>query len=86
MKSLSPYVLNKISIKSLSKEIQMELKSLLLHTKINIDGNNLELTTTNTNYKGLRFWIKCPNCHNPVQNVYKYTDDCALKCRVCLKT
>lgn len=93
MKPLKPNDLGKkylveqcknINISKYLKETKGKLKELTINSDIEADGFRIELITSNTNYKGLRFWFKCPLCNKRAGKLYKHPISQKLGCRGCL--
>jgi hypothetical protein len=94
MKSLKPNNLGKkylvdqclgISISGYLKKAKKELKELVINSQLELDGINIELVTSQTNYKGLRYWFKCPICYRRTGKLYKHPISLILGCRRCLR-
>lgn len=74
----------KIKIKDFVKKYKEEIKKLLIESELKAMGENIELTTSKTNYNGLRFWFKCPICHKRAGVLYKRPLNNQIGCRKCL--
>ena len=61
-----------------------QLKELIINSEIEASGFKIGLITSQTNYKGLRFWFKCPLCDNRAGKLYKHPVSQKLGCRACL--
>jgi len=68
----------KITIKSLFKEIEDQMKKELLELKLNW----LELVYTKANLWWYRRWFKCPFCNHKAFTLYNVRWE--FKCRKCL--
>lgn len=73
-----------ISVESYLKKVKRELKKSLINFQIELEGVNIELATSFTGYKGLRYWFKCPLCGNRVGVLFKHPISQILGCRMCL--
>jgi len=73
-----------ISISSYIKITRQELKKLVIGSEIEADGFRVGLTTSRTNYKGLRYWFKCPLCGYRAGKLFKHPTSQILGCRACL--
>ncbi len=92
MKSLNPNNLGllveeckKIKISDFLKKSRAGLKEAIIKSELEIDGLSIELTTSKTNFDGLRFWFKCPLCMCRVGVLFRHPVSEAVGCRKCLK-
>ncbi len=92
MKSMNPNDLGvlveecqKVKISDFLKKSKMGLKEVMIKSKLEVDGLNIELTTSRTGYNGKRFWFKCPLCNLRVGVLFKHPVNEAVGCRRCLK-
>lgn len=67
----------KITIKTLFKKIEKELKKEML----NISLDWIEIIHTRANYGWYRSWFKCPKCQNKIFTLYNLNWE--LMCRKC---
>jgi len=94
MKSLTPinlgrkYLVDKcksINISDYLKQAKKGLKESVINSQLELEGLDIELTTSQTNYKGLRYWFSCPICSKRVGKLYKHPISQILGCRECLR-
>lgn len=71
-----------IDINKLIREFNLQAKIAFIQSKLDIDGLNLELTTSKTRY-GERLWFLCPQCRNRVGKLYKHPITGLIACRQC---
>ena len=74
----------KISITSYLKQAREKLKETLINSQLELEGLDIELTESKTNYNGIRLWFKCPICNRRVGVIYKHPVSQNLGCRECL--
>lgn len=86
---IKPYDLGKITenvrsirIDDIVRQAKKEFKSQFIKSSLNLRGVEIQLTTTQTRFKGKRFWFICPICHK--RRGVVYIDSGLLGCRVCL--
>lgn len=93
MKPLNPNDLGKkylveqcqsLDISKYLRGVKEQLKELAINSEIEADGLQIGLITSQTNYRGLRFWFKCPLCGYRAGKLYKHPTSHILGCRVCL--
>lgn len=92
VKSLNPNNLGllvegcqKIKISDFLKKTKAVLKEAMIKSELEVEGLNIELTTSRTGYNGVRFWFKCPLCNLRVGVLFKHPVNEAVGCRRCLK-
>ena len=73
-----------INISNYLKGARKQLKELVITSEMEADGLKVGLITSNTNYKGLRYWFKCPLCGIRAGKLYKHPISQILGCRGCL--
>lgn len=71
-KSLTPYDLEEsenlvedcvgVSVSGVLNEFKKQLKEQLLSSVFEVDGVVVRLTTSKTQFGGVRYWFVCPNC------------------------
>lgn len=71
-----------IDINSLIKQFYAQAKESFLRSQININGFQIQLSTSKTRY-GIRFWFTCPKCSKRVGKLYKHPLSSFIACRVC---
>lgn len=81
-KSLTLDELKSVDINKLVQEINRQSKELLLRNTLKANGFNIELITSNTRFKGIRYWFKCPKCSRKSSKLYLDLNS-ELVCRVC---
>ncbi len=74
----------RINITDYNRQVRNQIKGLLISSQIQLEGEQVELATSQTNYKGLRYWFKCPICGNRAGVLFKHIISQILGCRVCL--
>ena len=74
----------RINITDYNRQAKNKIKELLINSQIELGGEQIELTTSQTNYKGTRYWFKCPICSNRVGVLFKHPISQILGCRMCL--
>ncbi|MDC0977645.1 hypothetical protein OAR19_00135 [bacterium] len=74
----------KINISDLLSNYQIKFKELLLTTQIEALGVDIELATSQTYFKGNRYWFKCPICERRSGIIYKHPIRSIIGCRKCL--
>lgn len=74
----------RISINDYLRQAKKKIKESLINSQLEIEGLNIELTVGKTNFKGLRYWFKCPLCSRRVGVLYKHPISHILGCRTCL--
>jgi len=74
----------RINISDYNKRARSKIKELFINSQIQLEGEQVELTTSQTNYKGLRYWFKCPQCSRRVGVLFKHPISQILGCRACL--
>lgn len=72
----------KLEITYLLKEVERELKKILLTSKLEANGISIELETSKTGFGGERFWFKCPICGCRCGVLYQGLNQ-SLHCRKC---
>ena len=45
---------------------------------------SIQLTTTQPNYGGARFWLRCPRCDARMRKLYLAEHDAGWSCHICL--
>ena len=79
MKILNPYNLGKkflvedcqkICVNSYVKKATQKVKKQLLVCELEIQGIQVSLTTSDTKFKGIRYWFTCPNCKKRVGIIF----------------
>jgi len=63
---------------------QSQIKFSLLQSKLESAGMKINLVTSNTNYKGVRFWFECPKCYSRIGVLYMHPLTKEIGCRKCL--
>ena len=88
MRSIKPYDLGGIventqgvRIDDLVSKAKEQYKQELIKSTFNINGLDIQLTTSKTRFGGNRIWFICPICKNKKGVIYT---DPLLGCRVCL--
>lgn len=88
MKSINTYDLGKttdslraVKIDELVRKARDEFKDQFIKSRIDINGKQIEVTTTNTRFGGRRIWFICPICKDKKGVIYA---DPILGCRICL--
>lgn len=73
-----------IDISDYLGKVKNELKQLAIKSQAEVDGYEVELTTSKIHYLGLRYWFKCPLCSRRAGKLYKHPISHILGCRRCL--
>lgn len=88
MKSINPYDFGKttnslraVKVDDLVRKARNEFKVQFVRSSIDVNGQQIEVATTNTRFGGKRIWFICPICQN--KKGVMYTDP-VLGCRTCL--
>jgi len=76
---------SKIKIEDFLKQYRGKLKERILSSELEASGWNIELTTSQTHYNGMRLWFKCPLCTARVGVLFRHPLNNAIGCRKCLK-
>lgn len=91
MKTLNPNNLGllveecqKIKISDFLRKTKEGLKEALIKSELEIEGLSIELTTSKTNYNGVRFWFRCPLCKQRVGVLFRHPLNNKIGCRKCL--
>jgi len=74
----------KIEIKTFLDTTRRKLKEIILQSELDIEGLDIELTTSVTGFGGIRYWFKCPLCKRRAGNLYVHPISSNLGCRTCL--
>jgi len=74
----------KIQIEKFLNECREKFKQSLISSELKMIGIDIELTTSKTNFNGIRFWFKCPQCKRRVGVLFKHYISEIIGCRVCL--
>jgi hypothetical protein len=74
----------KIRLSDLLRAYRSDVKQILLQSKLDAMGVQIELTTTKINNGGTRFWMKCPLCNRKASVLYVHPLSQLLGCRNCL--
>lgn len=75
----------KINVDELVKEINKNLKKVILEAKINALNVEIGLTTTKTRFGGEKFWFICLECGSKRGVLYFSPSGSKLLCRKCLR-
>src|SRR3989339_454931 len=62
----------RVKIDDLLKQCRDTFKESMLTSQIKVMDIDVELITTETNFNGLRFWFKCPQCERRVGVIFKH--------------
>ena len=88
MRSINPYDLGKttnslraVKIDDLVRKAKNEFKVQFVKSRLDINGEQLDVATTGTRFGGKRIWFICPICKGKRGVVYT---DPILGCRICL--
>ena len=93
MKSLIPNNLGKsflveecqrIPIQDYLKIAGRKLKEALLCSELGVNNLSVSLTTSRTNFGGLRYWFSCPSCNRRVGVLFVHPISQIIGCRLCL--
>ena len=86
---INPYDLGKIKenvqcikIDDLIRKAKDEFKLQFIKSSVNLNGKNVQLTTSNTRFNGSRLWFMCPVCNKRRGVLYSLNSEIA--CGVCL--
>ena len=74
----------KVSINQYLRGSKVKIKEALLSSKIDIAGVSIGLTTSGTNFGGIRYWFKCPSCNRRVGTLFVHPLRHTTGCRGCL--
>lgn len=93
-KSLTPYNLGKlgfcvedlesIDINEYVRIVNRQLKERLISSQLEINGLNIDVTTSKSVFNGDRFWFKCPRCLKKRGKLLKNPINSNIECRQCL--
>jgi hypothetical protein len=72
----------KIRIESLVRSTSREIKRMILESRIEAMGLEVELTSSKTGFGGVRLWFKCPSCSRRCGVLYRDTGG-YVACRKC---
>lgn len=73
----------KIKINEIVRDVKIEMMNLHLKEKISLLNQNIEITQTQCNFGGQRFWFVCPNCNKRVGVLYRKPISEIILCREC---
>lgn len=90
MKKIKPYdsgkifteCVEQIDINAMIREFNQKAKIQFIKSQIELDGLNIELTTSKTKF-GERLWFACPECKKRVGKLYKHPTTNTIACRKC---
>lgn len=71
-----------VKIDDLVSKAKGEFKLQFIKSSLNLDGIEIQLTTSKTRFGGNRIWFICPICQKKRGVIYK--DSPFLGCRICL--
>lgn len=74
----------KIRIDDLLKQCREEFKEAMMTSKLNVMGINVELIAAETQFNGIRFWFKCPQCERRIGVLFRHPISQSIGCRLCL--
>ena len=74
----------RIDVNEFVRLYKKELKPIVLNSNIELEDQDIELTTTTTGNGGERFWFRCPNCFRRVGVLYMHPFLDITGCRKCL--
>lgn len=74
----------KVSINTFLREAKNKIKEIFLSSQIEIMDKNIELTTSNLHFGGVRYWFKCPLCNKRVGTLFIHPLNQSIGCRNCL--
>jgi len=74
---------SRIKIGELYKATKKDLKMTLLQAHIEVLGLKVAVTTSKTQFNGVRLWFTCPICQRRVGVLYKQPLIEAICCRSC---
>lgn len=66
------------------KQYKLNLKELILQSKLELLDSNITLTYSKTGNEGTRFWFCCPTCNTRVGILYLRPFTKIIGCRKCL--
>jgi len=93
MKSLSPNDYGErllveccpqVRVRDMLWEWRSLFKEALAKSSLAVEGLDLELCASETNYKGRRLWFRCPLCRERVGVIYRHPLTQQVGCRKCL--
>ena len=74
----------KISMNTFSAQAKKKLKETLLLSQIEVMNRNIDLTTSDMHFGGVRHWFKCPMCQRRVGTLFVHPVSHKVACRGCL--
>lgn len=74
----------KIKIEDFLKEFRFELKKIIIESAIEVEGLDISLAVSKTNFGGTRFWFLCPLCGKRIRFIFQHPITHRIGCRVCL--
>lgn len=80
---MTPYVYRKITIEELVKKAKEKLLESLIQSQLQLEGIDVKLSTSVTNWGGKRIWFVCPNCNRRCGKILETQE--GFKCNNCLK-
>jgi len=81
---LKPYVFRKISVAALVREAREKLLESLVKSQLNVEGLDIQLCTSTTNWGGKRVWFVCPSCNRRCGKIIE--TDMGLLCNKCIQS
>jgi hypothetical protein len=80
---LTTYVYRKISIDDIVKNAKDKLLESLVLSELNLEGIDIKLLTSFTNWGGKRVWFSCPTCKRRCGKILQTEE--GYKCNQCIK-
>ena len=74
----------KLSISSYLRKAKEKLKDVLINAEVESENLTIELTSSRTHFKGIRYWFKCPQCKGRVGTLFIHPLTKIIGCRKCL--
>lgn len=74
----------RIRVSDFLKQYKLKLKELILNSQLELLDIKIQLVTSQTSYKGKRFWFQCPLCKGRAGILYKHPVTNQMGCRTCL--
>ena len=74
----------KISITTYLRKAKEKLKETLITSEMELGNLSIELTPSKTQFRGTRYWFKCPQCNGRVGTLFVHPLTHEIGCRKCL--
>lgn len=73
-----------LTIEKLITEALIKFKKAFVENKLNLNGQEIGITSTKTRFRGSRFWFVCPSCKHRASKLYIHPLSQQIGCQKCL--